>query len=339
MVGSTILALRSGGCQAVAAQSWRGRAGAAVFRRTWWRDLDTRRDLPQHVDLAARQRAVLSGREPLEDTGPMAIRVRLMTLCPSLASIRRISRFLPSASTSSSVVASPWVPANLARLARTLPSESQIPSVSLSRISRPGVPATRAAVGLLDPVPRMSQAVGQLAVVGQNHQPHAVLIEPADRVDPLRHLGQQVDHPGPARGVVVGRDVALGLVHGIVDHLLEPDPFAVHGDGRTLGIDPRAELADDLAIDRDPALEDVFLALPARAQPRMRQDFLKPLGLAAFESGSCPEPEPPGFDRSDCVANDPGPVASLPSPGRLAARRAWYRAFLAPPGPDFAGGR
>ena len=46
------------------------------------------------------------------------------------------------------------------------------------------------------------------------------------------------------------------------------------------GIDPRAELADDLAVDGDPPLDDVFLALPARAQARMGQDLLKPLGLA-----------------------------------------------------------
>ena len=86
---------------------------------------------------------------------------------------------------------------------------------------------------------------------------------------------------GRPDGIVAGRDVALGLVHGEVDHLLELDLLAIHGDDGCLGIDLRPELAHDLAVDGDPALEDVFLAIPARAQPRMRQDLLEALGLAA----------------------------------------------------------
>src|SRR5262249_34687429 len=60
---------------------------------------------------------------------------------------------------------------------------------------------------------------------------------------------------------------------------LELDPLAVHGDGG-MQIDARAELADDLAVDGDPSLDDVVLAFPARAEARMRQDLLEPLGLA-----------------------------------------------------------
>ena len=153
-----------------------------------------------------------------------------------------------------------------------------------------GGPCHQSPVRLLDPVSRMSQAVGQLAVVCQDHESGTVLIEPADGVNAFWNFGQEVDHPGPARGILVRRNVTLRLVHGIVNHLLEVDAFAVHRDRRLFRIDPRSQLAHDRAIDRDPPLEDIFLAVTTRAQPRMRQDLLEPLGLAAGQArGRCSE--------------------------------------------------
>ena len=133
----------------------------------------------------------------------------------------------------------------------------------------------------------------------------------------------------------------MGLFTAIVDHLLELDPLPVHGDGRFFRINLRAELADNLAIDRDPALEDVFLTIPARAQPRMRQDLLKSLGLplASCSSPAAAWPGRSGFDRER-----PAPWASawplLPG-AELAARRIPDSArFLdLEPGPAFGGGR
>ena len=134
----------------------------------------------------------------------------------------------------------------------------------------------------------MGQAVGELAVIGHDHQAGAVLIQPADRIDPLGDLGEEIDDPGPARRVEVGGHVTLGLVDGEVDDLLKPDRFAIDGDPG-LGVYPGAELADDLAIDGDTSLKDVFLAAAARAQTRLRQDLLKPLSCVStgfvLESG------------------------------------------------------
>jgi hypothetical protein len=135
-------------------------------------------------------------------------------------------------------------------------------------------------ISLLHTVARMRQAIGQLTVVGQDHQPGTVLVEPADRVDPFRNFRKQIDHPGAARRVVIGRDVAPGFIHGVVDHLFESYPFTVDVDACGLGIDPGAKCLDDLAIDRDPTLDDVILTLPTRAQPCMSENLLKPLGLA-----------------------------------------------------------
>ena len=78
--------------------------------------------------------------------------------------------------------------------------------------------------------------------------------------------------------------VTLGLVDGEIDNLLQPDRFAVDGDsGR--GVNPGAELADDLAVHGDPPLEDQLLAAATRAQPRLRQDLLDPLRPAQVAAG------------------------------------------------------
>src|SRR5207253_4917693 len=61
-------------------------------------------------------------------TGPIATRLSRITLCPSLASIRRISRFLPSVSTTRSQVLFPCGLSRRTFLAFTRPSLSQTPS-------------------------------------------------------------------------------------------------------------------------------------------------------------------------------------------------------------------
>ena len=129
------------------------------------------------------------------------------------------------------------------------------------------------AIELLHAVAGMRQPVGQVAVVGQDHQPGAILVEPADGVDPLGNLGEQVDDARTARRVEVGRNVALGLVDGVIDHRLELDRLAVDRDPGSRGIDPRAELADDLAVDGDAPLEDELLTAAARAQPACASTF------------------------------------------------------------------
>ena len=97
----------------------------------------------------------------------------------------------------------------------------------------------------------MGQAVGELAVVGQQDQAGALLVEPADRVDPLREPGDQVHHPRPAVGVVVGRDVPFGLEDGHINGSLLFDPFAVQGDRRLSRVDPGRQVSDDPAVDGD----------------------------------------------------------------------------------------
>ena len=130
-------------------------------------------------------------------------------------------------------------------------------------------------VDLFDPEPGMSQSIGELAIVRQEHQARALLVEPPDRVDPLGDLGEQIDDLRFAGRVAVGADVAFRLMHGVIDVPLFMDLLAVNGDLMRSGVHPRAEFADDLIVHRDSALEDQFLAAPTRADPRVGEDFLQ----------------------------------------------------------------
>ena len=130
-------------------------------------------------------------------------------------------------------------------------------------------------VKLLDPEPRVGQLVGKLAIVGQEHQADAHLVEPTDGVNALRDLGHQVEDAWAARGVVVGRHIALGLIDREVDQAFLMNLLAVHGD-RGLGqVDLGAKLADDLTADGDATLENHLLADAAGTDPGMSQNLLQ----------------------------------------------------------------
>ena len=133
-------------------------------------------------------------------TGPRAMRCRRSTLCPSRASMRRISRFLPSLRTISSQVLSPWrlEPLDALRLDVAVAQPDALEELL------PGPRAVGCAghldqVGLLDAEARVHQPIGQVAVVGQQQQPLAVLVEPADGVDALADVRHQVDRPAAGR--------------------------------------------------------------------------------------------------------------------------------------------
>jgi hypothetical protein len=141
------------------------------------------------------------------------------------------------------------------------------------------------AIQFLHAVARMRQSIRQLAVVGEDQEAGAVLVEAADGVDPLGDFGKQVDDPRTAGRVEGGRDITLGFIDGVIDHRLLLDRLAVDCDPSTRGIDPRAEDADDLAVDGDSTLEDQLLTGAAGAEPGVGQDFLKSLGCARFGIG------------------------------------------------------
>jgi hypothetical protein len=149
------------------------------------------------------------------------------------------------------------------------------------------------AIDLFDAVARMGKAIGQFTVISEDQKARAVLVQPPDCVNPLGNLGQEVNNPRAPRGIEVGGYIPLGLVDGEIDGAFKPDGLAVDGDFRGCGIDARAELAHDLAIYRDATPEDQFLTTAPRAEPGVREDFLKPFGFSGLAVDSFAVPVSP----------------------------------------------
>ena len=90
-------------------------------------------------------------------------------------------------------------------------------------------------------------------------------------------LRNQIDDAGPAAGVAVGRDHALGLVDCVVDAAAQIERLAIDANLLLFGIDAGAQLVHDLPIDLDAAGGDQLLALAAAAKPGGGQHLLQSL--------------------------------------------------------------
>ena len=136
-------------------------------------------------------------------------------------------------------------------------------------------------VDLFHAVPRMREAVGQLAVVGHQDQAFARHVEPADAVG-SRGVGRQhVDDPRPAGGIPRRADDALRLVYREVDRLGVWQDFAVDADFLFMRVDADAELGDHLAVDFDAAIEDQLFALASAGNAGGGEHFLQAVGAGS----------------------------------------------------------
>jgi hypothetical protein len=140
-----------------------------------------------------------------------------------------------------------------------LPLGEPDPILELPQVLLVGLPGDQDAVDLLDAIARVCQAIGEVAVVGQQDQPGAVLVQSADREDALSDSGKQIDHPGTPRRIGVGRDVASRLVDGEVNQSFLANRLTIDGDLVAIGIHPGSEFPSDLTVDGHPSLKDQFL--------------------------------------------------------------------------------
>ena len=163
------------------------------------------------------------------------------------------------------------------------PSSSSTPSRSLrSAGSRTGGVAHDRAVGLGHLEARVREAVGELAVVGEQDQPGGVGVEAPDRVEAAVGL-DEVDDGRAAVGVVRGRDDARGLVEDVDRALVlgGADRLAVDRD-RVAAVDVARRVADDLAADGHAPVEDQLLGGAARGDPGVGEVLGEPHGGATI---------------------------------------------------------
>ena len=124
-------------------------------------------------------------------------------------------------------------------------------------------------------VGRVRQLLRKVAVVGEQQQPEAVLVETSHRVDALRAGARDQLHDRlSGMGIVERSDVALGLVQHQVDLLLALHRLVVepHFVGRQhLG----SQFGDDLAVDRNDARRDEIVGLAARADTRLGDEAVQ----------------------------------------------------------------
>lgn len=118
-------------------------------------------------------------------------------------------------------------------------------------------------IDFLDTELGVSQAIRKLSVVRQKQQSRAHLVETADCVNPLGDIGHEVHDSWATRGVVVGGNIALGLVHGDVGRSFVVNLLAIDRDAISTGDHLRSEFSNDLAVDGDSALKDVLLTSAA----------------------------------------------------------------------------
>ena len=134
-------------------------------------------------------------------------------------------------------------------------------------------------VGLVDLVRRVRQALGEVAVVGEDEQPGGVGVEPPDVEEPLGPVGDEVAQAATPLGVAHRGDHAARLVEHEVDRGADRrQPLAVDADHGGARVDLGAEPGDDLAVDLD--------VRPRASAPRTCADWRRPTGRAASAAGS-----------------------------------------------------
>jgi hypothetical protein len=131
-------------------------------------------------------------------------------------------------------------------------------------------------VGLRMLIARVGQLVSQLAVIGQQQQPFAVLVQPTDGKEALGHLNQlETRRVFGAR--VLARKVAGRFVQHDIAVTFRDDRPTVHADvgPDRVGLGP--QLSHDATVHRHPAGRNQFFARPARTKARLGEDLLQTL--------------------------------------------------------------
>jgi len=140
--------------------------------------------------------------------------------------------------------------------------------------ARVGSPAHLDAIDARDVMTRMHEPLGELAVVGEEHEPRRSHVEAADGKHTRQAAWQQGADREATLGIAERRHDAGGLVHDDVHRFAaDREWLAVDGDAISApGAGP--ELRDGPTVQLDPALANQRLRGPPRADPGLRQELL-----------------------------------------------------------------
>ena len=130
-------------------------------------------------------------------------------------------------------------------------------------------------VRLGDAAARVEQAVGEVAVVGDQEDAAGGEVEPAHRVEAGAGAVQQAHHRGATLGIGEGGDHAAGLVEHQVARGLGDEAAAVDLDDVDAQVGPGTQLADHLAVHADAPGQDELLAGAPRGDARSGNDLLQ----------------------------------------------------------------
>jgi hypothetical protein len=104
-------------------------------------------------------------------------------------------------------------------------------------------------VRLGDGLTRVHETLGEIAVVGHDEHSARVEVEPSHRIDPSRHVGQQLANAGAAFGVTHCGDDATWLVQSRVDSRFSDDSASVDLDVTRARVDFGPKRRDHLPVD------------------------------------------------------------------------------------------
>jgi hypothetical protein len=118
--------------------------------------------------------------------------------------------------------------------------------------------------------------LGEGAVVGEEEEAFAGVVEAADGIDALGERAEKLHDGGAALGIRDGGYVAFGFVeHEVEEALGRLDGFAIDADGVSIGIGLGAEFGDDLAVEGDAARGDDLFGFAAGGDAGGGEDFLE----------------------------------------------------------------
>src|SRR5436309_10319489 len=99
---------------------------------------------------------------------------------------------------------------------------------------------------------RLHQSLRKLAVIRQQQQAFARVVEPSDWIDTSANPAQKIHDRGPAFRIVDRCDVSLGLVHQEINVSLGAvQQFSVYANVVELEISLGAKFSYDMPVDRN----------------------------------------------------------------------------------------